>query len=259
MAIPRDTSPPLSALDVKNMAMEIKNKYAQKNTTPPLSSKWKQKKAVKIKRKSLQKIPTSPAKQTVEASRQKKAIEIKDKSLHKKVTSPTKQTVEANGLVAYDQSVDDGECADAAPVSERLRFSESVIEFKDTKGVDDFSIVVDNLVIDSEIPKHFLIKYYDLCLSQMTYLHENLLKGMKVGFLRARISKLKGLLFELNELWEAKRKEQAKAEEEMKIIKEKLNDVRGVIKNLDVEIETLKQKKGQKLDTIFHKEANAPW
>nr|GEZ54948.1 B3 domain-containing protein Os01g0234100-like [Tanacetum cinerariifolium] len=63
----------------------------------------------------------------------------------------------------------------------------------------------------------------------------------------------------LNELWEAKRKEQAKAEEEMKIIKEKLNDVRGVIKNLDVEIETLKQKKGQKLDTIFHKEADAPW
>nr|GEY56750.1 hypothetical protein [Tanacetum cinerariifolium] len=161
--------------------------------------------------------------------------------------------------VSYDQSVDDGECADAAPVSEGLAFSESVIEFKDINGVDDFSVVVDNLVIDSEIPKHFLIKYYDLCLSQMTYLHENLLKGMKVGFLRARISKLKGLLFELNELWEAKRKEQAKAEEEMKIIKEKLNDMRGVIKNLDVEIETLKQKKGQKLDTIFHKEANAPW
>ncbi|GKA91566.1 hypothetical protein Tco_0813436, partial [Tanacetum coccineum] len=82
--------------------------------------------------------------------------------------------------------------------------------------------------------------------------------GMKVGFLRARISKLKGLLFESNELLEAKRKEQAKAEEELKIIKEKLNNVRGVIKNLDVEIETLKLQ-GQKLDTIFYKEANAPW
>ncbi|GJV80100.1 B3 DNA binding domain-containing protein, partial [Tanacetum coccineum] len=81
---------------------------------------------------------------------------------------------------------------------------------------------------------------------------------MKVMFLRALISKLKGLLFESNELLEAKRKEQAKAEEEMKIIKEKLNDVRGVIKNLNVEIETLNLK-GQKLDTIFHKEAYAPW
>ncbi|GJW91575.1 hypothetical protein Tco_0169128 [Tanacetum coccineum] len=50
---------------------------------------------------------------------------------------------------------------------------------------------------------------------------------MKVMFLRALISKLKGLLFESNELLEAKRKEQAKAEEEMKIIKEKLHRRRG--------------------------------
>ncbi|GJV73091.1 hypothetical protein Tco_1493086 [Tanacetum coccineum] len=55
----------------------------------------------------------------------------------------------------------------------------------------------------------------------------------------ALISKLKGLLFESNELLEAKRKEQAKAEEEMKIIKEKLNAWRGCDQNLNVEIETL--------------------
>ncbi|GJU92629.1 B3 DNA binding domain-containing protein [Tanacetum coccineum] len=173
-----------------------------------------------------------------------------------------------NGLIMYDQSVDDTEYADSQ-VSEGLRFSQSVIEFKDIKGVDDFSIVVDNLVIDSEIPKHFQIKYYDLCRSQNMYLHEDLLKGlnvklavgiilktvtiadairackvtitrddiatwdktlkafeeigMKVGFLRARISKLKGLLFESNELLEAKRIEQMHAEEEMRLIKEKQN------------------------------------
>ncbi|GKB78719.1 hypothetical protein Tco_0945614, partial [Tanacetum coccineum] len=56
---------------------------------------------------------------------------------------------------------DDTKDADS-PVSVGLRFSQSVIEFKDIKGVDDFSIIVDNLVIDSEIPKHFHIKYYDL-------------------------------------------------------------------------------------------------
>nr|GFC55873.1 B3 domain-containing protein Os01g0234100-like [Tanacetum cinerariifolium] len=65
-------------------------------------------------------------------------------------------------------------------VSEGLRFSQSVIEFKDIKSVDDFSIVTDNFVIDSEIPKHFQIKYYDLCRSQNIYLHENLLKGLNV-------------------------------------------------------------------------------
>ncbi|PWA62313.1 B3 DNA binding domain-containing protein [Artemisia annua] len=191
-----------------------------------------------------------------------------------------------------------------SPVSEGLRFSQSVIEFKDIKGVDDFNIVVDNLVIDSEIPKHFQIKYYDLCRSQNMYLHENLLKGlnvklavgiiletvtiadairackvtitrddiatwdktlmafeevgMKVGFLRARIGKLMGLLFESKELLEAKRTEQMKAEEEMRVIKEKLCGVREVIKNLDVEMETLKLK-GQKLEPVFHEEANAPW
>ncbi|GJU47476.1 B3 DNA binding domain-containing protein [Tanacetum coccineum] len=195
-----------------------------------------------------------------------------------------------NGVIMYDQSVDDTEYADS-PVSEGLRFSQSVIEFKDIKGVDDFSIVVDNLVIDSEIPKHFQIKYYDLCRSQNMYLHENLLKGlnvklavgiiletvtiadairackvtitrddiatwdktlkafeeigMKVGFLRARISKLKGLLFESNELLEAKRIEQMQAEEEMRLIKEKLCGVREVIKNLDVEMETLKAKRAE--------------
>nr|GFC40826.1 B3 domain-containing protein Os01g0234100-like [Tanacetum cinerariifolium] len=82
--------------------------------------------------------------------------------------------------------------------------------------------------------------------------------GMKVGFLRARISKLKGLLFESNELLEAKKMEQTKAEEEMRVIKEKLCGVREVIKNLNVEMETLKLK-GQNLEPVIHKEANAPW
>nr|GEY05423.1 B3 domain-containing protein Os01g0234100-like [Tanacetum cinerariifolium] len=189
-------------------------------------------------------------------------------------------------LAPCDMNVYNTEYADS-PVSEGLRFSESVIEFKDIKGVDDFSIAVD-IVIDSEIPKHFQIKYYDLCRSQNMYLHENLLKGlnvklaigitletitiadalrackvtitrdniapwdktlkafeevgMKVGFLRARISKLMGLSYESNELLEANKMEQTKAEEEMRVIKEKLCGVQEMIKNLDVEMETLKLK-----------------
>ncbi|PWA35994.1 B3 DNA binding domain-containing protein [Artemisia annua] len=194
------------------------------------------------------------------------------------------ENVQENGLAVYDQSVDDSECADA-PVSEGLRFSQSVIEFKDIKGINDFNIVVDTLVIDSEIPKHCQIKYYDLCRSQMTYLHENLLKGLNVKLAVGIILETVTIADAIRacqvtitrddiETWdktlkafeeigmkvgllEAKRNEQVKAEEEMKIIKEKLNDVRGVIKNLDVEIETLMQK-GHKLDTIFHKEADAP-
>ncbi|KAJ0759474.1 hypothetical protein HanLR1_Chr04g0161731 [Helianthus annuus] len=214
-----------------------------------------------------------------------------------------KQNVEENSLVVFDQSQDNNDYADS-PVSAGLRFSQSVLKFKEIKNIDDFSIVVDGLIIDSEIPKHFQIKYYDLCHSQKTYLHENLLKGlnvklaagviletvtiadairackvsntrddfdiwdrtlkafeemgMKVGFLRGRISKLVALLFDSNKLLEAKKNEQVKAEDEMRVVNKKLCDIRDVIKNLDVEIETLKLT-GKNLELVFCKEANAPW
>ncbi|KAI3675292.1 hypothetical protein L1987_84881 [Smallanthus sonchifolius] len=47
-------------------------------------------------------------------------------------------------------------------------------------------------------------------------------------------------------------------EEEMRIISKKLCGVREVIRNLDVEIETLKLK-GKNLESVFCKEANTPW
>ncbi|KAJ0929137.1 putative transcription factor B3-Domain family [Helianthus annuus] len=208
-----------------------------------------------------------------------------------------KQNDEENSLVVFDQSEDNNDYADS-PDSEGLRFSQSVLKFKEIKNIDDFSIVVDGLIIDSEIPKHFQIKYYDLCRSQKTYLHENLLKGlnvklavgviletvtiadairackvsitrddfdiwdrtlkafeemgMKVGFLRGRISKLVGLLFDSNKLLEAKKNER-------RVMNKKLCDIRDVIKNLDVEIETLKLTGGKNLELVFCKEANAPW
>ncbi|KAJ0681015.1 putative transcription factor B3-Domain family [Helianthus annuus] len=204
------------------------------------------------------------------------------------------QNVQDKALVVLDQSGDGYADSD---VLDGLRFSQSVLDFNDIQNIDDFSIVVDDLVVDSEIPKHFRIKYYELCHSQKSYLHENLLKGfnvklavgiiletvtiadaikackvdiarddlatwdktlkafedlgMKVGFLRARLCKLVGLLFELNELLEAKKNEQVKAEEEMRRVRE-------VIKNLDVEIESL-ELKGKNLELAFCTEANAPW
>ncbi|KAM0060089.1 hypothetical protein Hdeb2414_s0004g00120291 [Helianthus debilis subsp. tardiflorus] len=176
-----------------------------------------------------------------------------------------KQHIQENSLVVSDQSSDDSYYSDS-PVSAGLRFSQTALQFKEIKNIDDFSIVVDDLV--SDIPKLFQVKYYDLCQSQKTYLHENLLKGlniklaagviletitiadairackvgvnrddfdvwdktlkafeemgMKVGFLRARISKLVGLLFDSNKLLEAKKIEQVKAEDEMRIMSKKL-------------------------------------
>ncbi|KAK1423833.1 hypothetical protein QVD17_19142 [Tagetes erecta] len=215
----------------------------------------------------------------------------------------SEQNIQENSLVVSDQLEDNIDYANS-PVSEGLRFTQSVLEFKEIKNIDDFSIVVDSLVIDCEIPKHFRIKYYDLCQSQNAYLHENLLKGlnvklavgiiletvtiadaikackvditrddfdtwdktlkafeemgMNVGFLRARISKLVGVLFESNKLLEAKKIEQLKAEDEKRVVIKKLCGIRDVIKKLDDEIESLKLK-GNNLESVFCKEANAPW
>ncbi|GFP86535.1 B3 domain-containing protein os01g0234100 [Phtheirospermum japonicum] len=55
-----------------------------------------------------------------------------------------------------------------------------LVHFKDVKSFGDFKIQVDNdgLILDSEIPKHLRKKYYELCISQNKFLHENLKKGL---------------------------------------------------------------------------------
>ncbi|KAI3695574.1 hypothetical protein L1987_78572 [Smallanthus sonchifolius] len=178
-----------------------------------------------------------------------------------------KQNGQGNSLAVFDQSEDDNYYANS-PVSEGLRFSQSVHEFKEIKSLDDFSIVVDDLVIDSEIPKHFLNKYCDLCLSQKTYLHEKLLKGLNVklavGIIHETVAIADAIrackvgvtrddfdTWDKTILLEAKKIEQVKAEDDMRIIS-------NLIKNLDAEIETLKLK-GKNLELVFCKEANAPW
>ncbi|XP_027105925.1 B3 domain-containing protein Os01g0234100 isoform X1 [Coffea arabica] len=63
-------------------------------------------------------------------------------------------------------------------VLDGVRFSESDVQFKDVKGFNGFSILVDGLVIDSEIPLHLRAKYYQLCCSQNSFLHDHLIKGL---------------------------------------------------------------------------------
>lgn len=59
-----------------------------------------------------------------------------------------------------------------------IRFSQNVRDFKDIKSIEDFTVVVDGLVIDSEISKHVMVKYYKLCCSQKQYLHDGLVEGI---------------------------------------------------------------------------------
>ncbi|CAK9166486.1 unnamed protein product [Ilex paraguariensis] len=63
-------------------------------------------------------------------------------------------------------------------VLEGSKFSGTAVRFKDIKSFEDFHIMVNGMCIDSEIPKHIQIKYYELCRSKNAYLHDRLLPGL---------------------------------------------------------------------------------
>ncbi|KAL5705426.1 hypothetical protein ACHQM5_023730 [Ranunculus cassubicifolius] len=70
-----------------------------------------------------------------------------------------------------DQSRNDSEEMDSE--IERLQ---TIVEFKDVEDLDGFTIIVNGSVIDGEIPQYVKTKYYELCCSQNTFLHERLSK-----------------------------------------------------------------------------------
>ncbi|RAL50880.1 hypothetical protein DM860_005236 [Cuscuta australis] len=69
-----------------------------------------------------------------------------------------------------------------------IKCSESVAYFKDVNGFEDFTIQVDGVILDSEIPLDLRIKYYELCVSQKMYLHESLIKGISSKLAAVMIS-----------------------------------------------------------------------
>ncbi|KAL8092225.1 B3 domain-containing protein Os01g0234100-like [Apium graveolens] len=68
----------------------------------------------------------------------------------------------------------------AADNFEGIRFSQSVVDFKDVKSFENFNVVVDGLIIDCKIQQHLRVKYYELCCSQKSYLHDQLIDGMNL-------------------------------------------------------------------------------
>lgn len=86
-----------------------------------------------------------------------------------------------------EQSGNDGEDF-GSELLEGIRFSEASVDFKDIKSIENFTILVDGLVIDSEIPPHLRIKYYELCCSQNAFLHDHLLEGLNFKLVSGIIS-----------------------------------------------------------------------
>lgn len=71
-----------------------------------------------------------------------------------------------------DQSENDSEDLDSEVLDGIIMVSESV--FKEACCIKNFNIKVSGLIINAEISKHHLTKYYELCCSQNSYLHDHL-------------------------------------------------------------------------------------
>ncbi|KAL9354521.1 hypothetical protein Peur_052491 [Populus x canadensis] len=90
-----------------------------------------------------------------------------------------------NGLIVVDNnkgyaaSQSENESEDRA--SETLgviKLSGSTVDFNNFEGIDNFSVLLNGFAIDSELSEHHRIKYYELCRSQNSFLHSNLLNSI---------------------------------------------------------------------------------
>nr|XP_029153268.1 B3 domain-containing protein Os01g0234100-like [Arachis hypogaea] len=183
------------------------------------------------------------------------------------------------------------------------------LDFKDVKGFENFSIIVDGVVLDAEFSTEVRNKYYKLCYSQRAFLHENLTRGlnyklvvgiitetvniadaikvsvlatprfdfsnwdktllafehmgMNVEFLRVKLRRLVSIAYETDDALETRRyfqykNQHSRADEEIKNMESKLEDLKGACKDFSAYIKSLKQK-AETHQNKFQKEVAAPW
>ncbi|XP_004294825.1 PREDICTED: B3 domain-containing protein Os01g0234100-like [Fragaria vesca subsp. vesca] len=73
-------------------------------------------------------------------------------------------------------------------VPDAIRVSESVIPFEEVSCFENFMVTVGGSIINAEISKHHLIKYYELCRSQNSFLHEHILEPLNSNLVAGVIS-----------------------------------------------------------------------
>ncbi|XP_021825339.1 B3 domain-containing protein Os01g0234100-like [Prunus avium] len=97
----------------------------------------------------------------------------------KRAHSPPSETQKKKkiGLQPVEQSEDDSEEVDSE-VLEESKSPDTALHFEDIQSFENFSILVNGLLVDSELPKDVRRKYYKLCCSQNAFLHENVVDGM---------------------------------------------------------------------------------
>ncbi|XP_050365147.1 B3 domain-containing protein Os01g0234100-like [Argentina anserina] len=73
-------------------------------------------------------------------------------------------------------------------VLDGIRLAESVIPFNEVKSMENFDVIINGLVLNSEFSKYHLTKYYELCCSQNSFLHETILEFLNFKLVAGIIS-----------------------------------------------------------------------
>ncbi|KAJ6409628.1 hypothetical protein OIU84_009177 [Salix udensis] len=254
-------------------------------------------------------IPNSePAEKDVKGSKKAELLELLP-------VGHQEENNQENGLVAeennkgYVANQSENESEDRASETLRvIKLSGSTVDFNNVRDIENFSILLNGSSIDSELSEHHRTRYYELCRSQKSFLHSNLLNsinhnlaveiiigtvdisegirssklsssqadygvwdktlkgfelfGMKVGFLRERLSRLMSLALESEEAMESEcrevRLEQVRVDEEMKSLELRLLKLKETRERLDDEMEILKEN-AEKHEHMFQEAVNAPW
>ncbi|CAK9318075.1 unnamed protein product [Citrullus colocynthis] len=69
-----------------------------------------------------------------------------------------------------------------------IRLSDSTLDFDKVNSLNDFTISVNGLIIDSEFSSYIRTKYYELCCSQKSFLHDHILEGLNYKLVSGIIS-----------------------------------------------------------------------
>ncbi|KAL9461409.1 hypothetical protein AB3S75_004413 [Citrus x aurantiifolia] len=169
-----------------------------------------------------------------------------------------------------EQSENDSEEV-GSEVLEGFKISTPPVQFKDVTSLDNFNILVDGLVVDSELPEdiRYALRACKFTTSRDEFaMWDKTLKafellGMSVGFLRARLRRLQRLAFESEGAEDTRRYIEAKAQQsqtqdEIRNIEARLVELKGAWQRFDAEISSLKSS-AESYELKFREVANAPW
>ncbi|XP_062020792.1 B3 domain-containing protein Os01g0234100-like [Rosa rugosa] len=84
----------------------------------------------------------------------------------------------------FEDDTEDASCE----VLEGIKLSESIVPFDEVCGIENFNVIYNGLIINPLFPKPLLTKYYELCCSQNSFLHEHLLEGLNYKLVAGIIS-----------------------------------------------------------------------